>query len=82
MMWHRACCCRAAVSASRKILDTRCPVVPEEVRVLNTCSSGTLRSSSSLKRPTGSMGASSGAPRASGVPRASSSRPYSGQRSR
>ena len=82
MMWHRACCCRAAVSASRKIRDTLCPVVPEEVRVLNTCFSGMLRSASSLNRPTGSMGASSGAPRASGVPRASSSRPYSGQRSR
>lgn len=56
MIWQRACCWQAEVAPSRKILDTRCPVVPEEVMVLNTSPSGMLRSSSSLNRDTGIMG--------------------------
>ncbi|CUP17578.1 Uncharacterised protein [Flavonifractor plautii] len=71
------------MAPSRKILDTRCPVVPEEVMVLNTSPSGMLRSSSSLNRDTGSMGVFSTVQSMwAGQPRASSRRPYSGQRSR
>ncbi|MFQ7453447.1 MAG: hypothetical protein ACLRNQ_20940 [Flavonifractor plautii] len=44
------------MAPSRKILDTRCPVVPEEVMVLNTSPSGMLRDSSSLNRDTGEHG--------------------------
>lgn len=83
MIWQRACCWQAEVAPSRKILDTRCPVVPEEVMVLNTSPSGMLRSSSSLNRDTGSMGVLSTVQSMwAGQPRASSRRPYSGQRSR
>ena len=82
-MRYSARCCMAEVSASRKMRDTCPPVVPEEARILNTSSGGTLRSSSSLNRDTGSMGASSGSssPPAA-VPSASSSSRYSGHRSR
>ena len=82
-IWYSARCCMEAVSPSRKILDGFCPVVPEEARVLNTSSGGTLRSSSSLNRDTGSMGASSGSSsHPAAVPSASSSSRYSGHRSR
>ena len=42
-------CCEAAVSRSRKMRETAWPVVPDEVSVLKTDSSATLRSSSDLK---------------------------------
>ncbi|MNY56443.1 hypothetical protein D3C86_1925240 [compost metagenome] len=53
-------CCRAAVILSRKIRDTACPVVPEEVMVFTTSSSGTLLSVSVLNSDTGKNGISSG----------------------
>ena len=52
-------CWFVAVTRSRKIFDTCCPVVPDEVIVLNTSSSATLCSSISLKRRTGRNGTSS-----------------------
>ncbi|MNN87273.1 hypothetical protein D3C81_2048040 [compost metagenome] len=52
-------CCRAAVCLSRKIRDTLCPVVPEEVMVLTISSSRTLLSASVLNTDTGKKGISS-----------------------
>ena len=53
-------CWSIAVSLSTKILETRWPVVPEEVMVLNTAPRSTLKRSNSLNSRTGKKGMSAG----------------------
>ena len=53
-------CWSMAVSLSTKILETRWPVVPEEVMVLKTSSRPMLRRSNSLNSRTGKKGMSAG----------------------
>ena len=55
-----------AAAASRKTLLTAARVVPDDVTTLKIWSSGTLRSSWLLNRPTGSIGTSSSVLIASG----------------